>query len=163
RKEGHVKNPVSFTSAEILRLLHKHRHSGKNYREIEEWLDVLFSTTIFSEGVVYLAGEKRRVKDRYRVFDRAVSFGKELSDYKVVFHHGEKFHRDRSARQNRKRISNSSTEALSESYQYPRRLDREHRRQSSAGLPGMAPLPAQQQFDPALVSEITRRGINEKK
>lgn len=84
RKEGRVTNPVSFTSAEILRLLHKHRHSGKNYREIEEWLDVLFSTTIFSEGVVYLAGEKRRGKDRYRVFDRAVSFGKELSDGKVA-------------------------------------------------------------------------------
>jgi hypothetical protein len=84
RKEGRVTNPVSFTSADILRLLNKHRHSGKNYREIEEWLDVLFSTTIFSEGVVYLAKEKRRVKDRFRVFDRAVSFGKELDDGKVA-------------------------------------------------------------------------------
>src|SRR5580658_818078 len=84
RKEGRVTNPVSFTSADILRLLRKHRHSGKNYREVEEWLDVLFSTTIFSEGVVYLAKEKRRVKDRFRVFDRAVSFGKELSDGKVA-------------------------------------------------------------------------------
>src|SRR5579862_1853114 len=26
RKEGKVTNPISFTSAEILRLLHKHRH-----------------------------------------------------------------------------------------------------------------------------------------
>jgi hypothetical protein len=84
RKEGSVTNPISFTSAEILRLLHKHRHSGKNYKEVEEWLDVLFSTTIFSEGVVYLANEKRRVKDRFRVFERAVSFGKELPDGKVA-------------------------------------------------------------------------------
>jgi hypothetical protein len=84
RKEGRVTNPIAFTSADILRLLHKHRHSGKNYREVEEWLDVLFSTTIFSEGVVYLANEKRRVKDRYRVFERAVSFGKELSDGKIA-------------------------------------------------------------------------------
>jgi len=84
QKEGVVTNPVSFTSAEILRLLHKHGRSGKNYREVEEWLDVLFSTTIFSEGVVYLANEKRRVKDRFRVFDRAVSFGKELSDGKIA-------------------------------------------------------------------------------
>jgi hypothetical protein len=84
RKEGRVTNPVAFTSAEILRLLHKHRHSGKNYREVEEWLDVLFSTTIFSEGVVYLANEKRRVKDRFRVFDRAVSFGKELSEGRIA-------------------------------------------------------------------------------
>src|SRR5580704_16796277 len=43
RKEGRVTNPISFTSADILRLLHKRRHSGKNYREIEEWLDVVFS------------------------------------------------------------------------------------------------------------------------
>ena len=84
RKEGRVTNPIAFTSADILRLLHKHRHSGKNYREVEEWLDVLFSTTIFSEGVVYLANEKRRVKDRFRVFDRAVSFGKELSEGKIA-------------------------------------------------------------------------------
>src|SRR5260370_29931993 len=84
RKEGRVTNPIAFTSAEILRLLHKHRHSGKNYREVEEWLDVLFSTTIFSEGVVYLANEKRRVKDRFRVFERAVSFGKELPDGTVA-------------------------------------------------------------------------------
>src|SRR6266576_2146704 len=80
QKEGKVTNPVSFTSAQILRLLNKYRDSGKNYKEVEEWLDVLFSTTIFSEGVVYLAGEKRRGKDRFRVFDRAVSFGKELPD-----------------------------------------------------------------------------------
>ena len=84
QREGKVTNPISFTSADILRLLHKHRHSGKNYREIEEWLDVLFSTTIFSEGVVYLAKEKRRVKDRFRVFERAVSFGKELPDGKTA-------------------------------------------------------------------------------
>jgi hypothetical protein len=84
RKEGRVTNPISFTSAEILRLLRKHRHSGKNYHDVEEWLDVLFSTTIFSEGVVYLAHEKRRVKDRFRVFERAVSLGKELPDGKVA-------------------------------------------------------------------------------
>jgi hypothetical protein len=84
KKEGIVTNPVSFTSADILRLLRKHRHSGKNYREIEEWLDVLYSTTIFSEGVVYLANEKRRVKDRFRVFERAVSFGKELPNGKIA-------------------------------------------------------------------------------
>ena len=33
---------------------------------------------------MYFAGEKRRIKDRFRVFDRAVSFGKELSDGKVA-------------------------------------------------------------------------------
>ena len=33
---------------------------------------------------MYLANEKRRVKDRFRVFERAVSFGKELPDGKIA-------------------------------------------------------------------------------
>ena len=80
RQGGKVANPVSFTSAEILTVLHKHRDSGKNYRDIDEWLNVMASTTIISEGAVYLAGKKRWVKDRFHVFDRAVSFGKELEN-----------------------------------------------------------------------------------
>src|ERR1700733_4389733 len=271
RKEGRVTNPVSFTSAEILRLLHKHRHSGKNYREVEEWLDVLFSTTIFSEGVVYLAGEKRRIKDRYRVFERAVSFGKELSDgkvadknyvwfsdwqiqninnnhllpidleayrelknhiakalvpllqiwlyatrregvyekrydklcqflniqryryeslikrtlgpsldelkqfgyladwqiektsdgenYKIVFYHGEKFHRDRRARESRKLNANGAPTTISERDQHSRSLPPADHRIDG----GLTATPAPPHFDPLLVSELTRRGISEKK
>jgi hypothetical protein len=271
RKEGRVTNPVSFTSAEILRLLHKHRHSGKNYREVEEWLDVLFSTTIFSEGVVYLAGEKRRVKDRYRVFERAVSFGKELSDgkvadknyvwfsdwqiqninnnhllpidleayrelknhiakalvpllqiwlyatrregvyekrydelcqflniqqyryeslikrtigpsldelkqfgyladwqiertsdgenYKIVFYHGEKFHRDRRARESRKLNANGAPTTISEGDQHSRSLPPADRRLDGR----LTATPDPPHFNPLLVSELTRRGISEKK
>jgi hypothetical protein len=271
RKEGRVTNPVSFTSAEILRLLHKHRHSGKNYREVEEWLDVLFSTTIFSEGVVYLAGEKRRIKDRYRVFERAVSFGKELSDgkvadknyvwfsdwqiqninnnhllpidleayrelknhiakalvpllqiwlyatrregvyekrydelcqflniqqyryeslikrtlgpsldelkqfgyladwqidrtsdgenYKIVFYHGEKFHRDRRARESRKLNANGTPTSISESDQHSHSLPPADHRIDDR----VTATPAPPHFNPLLVSELTRRGISEKK
>jgi len=75
--EGKVSNPIRFSSAELLRLLGRSR-AGRNYREINEWLDVMTTTTIMSEGVVYRAGEKRFAKDRFHVFDRAVSFGKEL-------------------------------------------------------------------------------------
>jgi hypothetical protein len=271
RKEGRVTNPVAFTSAEILRLLHKHRHSGKNYREVEEWLDVLFSTTIFSEGVVYLAGEKRRIKDRYRVFERAVSFGKELSDgtvadknyvwfsdwqiqninnnhllpidleayrelkthiakalvpllqiwlyatrrdgvyekrydelcqflniqqyryeslikrtlgpsldeltqfgyladwqiertsdgenYKIVFHHGEKFHRDRRTRESKKLNSPGAPTTNPEQEQHSHSLPREYHRSGGS----LTPTLARQHYDPVLVSELTRRGITEKK
>jgi len=77
RRVGEVRNPVSFTSAELLHLLNQ-ADAGKNYREIDEWLNVMSSTTIISEGAVYLAGKKRFVKDRFHVFDRSVSFGKEL-------------------------------------------------------------------------------------
>jgi hypothetical protein len=77
RAGGQVANPVSFSSAELLHVL-KRADAGKNYRQIDEWLNVMASTTIISEGAVYLAGKKRWVKDRFHVFDRAVSFGKEI-------------------------------------------------------------------------------------
>jgi len=77
RQGGQIANPISFTSADLLHLLN-HADAGKNYREIDEWLSVMSSTTIISEGAVYLAGKKRWVKDRFHVFDRAVSFGKEI-------------------------------------------------------------------------------------
>jgi len=77
RQGGRVANPISFSSAELLQLLQQ-ADAGKNYREIDEWLNVMASTMIISEGAVYLAGKKRWVKDRFHVFDRAVSFGKEL-------------------------------------------------------------------------------------
>ncbi len=274
RKKGRVTNPVAFTSAEILRLLHKHRHSGKNYREIEEWLDVLFSTTIFSEGVVYLAKEKRRIKDRYRVCERAVSFGKELSDgrradknyiwfsewqlqninnnhllpidleayrelknhiakalvlllqvwlyatrrdgvyekrydelcqflniqryrykslirrtlgpsldelkqfgylsawqiaktsdgdnYKIVFYHGEKFHRDRRTRLARKRVTDNSLPADSGALKPPSQFHGDPQ-QPPVPVGRPAALAMQPSFDPALVGELTKRGITEKK
>ena len=45
---GTISNPIKFTSAEMLRLLNKERDSGKNYKDISEWLDVMMSTTIMS-------------------------------------------------------------------------------------------------------------------
>lgn len=84
QRKGKVTNPISFTTAELLRLLQKQRDSGKNYKEIDEWLDLMSATTIISEGVVYLAGKRMWAKDRFRVFDRAVSFGKEVEPGKIA-------------------------------------------------------------------------------
>src|SRR5207302_361525 len=57
---------------------------GKNYKDICEWLDVMTATTIVSDGVVYIAGQKRFARDRFHVFDRAVSVGKELPDGSIA-------------------------------------------------------------------------------
>ena len=81
---GVLQNPVGFTSAELLRALNKHLDSGKNYKEVSDWLDAMKSTTIISEGAVYLAKEKRRGRDRFNVFDRAVTLGYEFSDGEVA-------------------------------------------------------------------------------
>lgn len=83
QERGEVSNPVTFTSAEMLKLLEQ-ADAGKNYQDISEWLDLMSNTGIISEGVVYLAGKKVWAKDRFRVFDRAVSFGRELEPGKVA-------------------------------------------------------------------------------
>lgn len=83
QRDGKVTNPIGFTSAEMLKLLGQ-GDAGKNYREIHEWLDLMSSTTIISQGVVYFAGRKQWARDRFRVFERAVSFGEELEPGKVA-------------------------------------------------------------------------------
>lgn len=80
QSDGKVTNPIRFKSSELLRLLNTSTKTGKNYKAISEWLDVMSATTIFSDGAVYVAGQKRFARDRFRVFDRALSFGKEMED-----------------------------------------------------------------------------------
>lgn len=81
---GVVTNPIRFRSADLLRLLNRNTKTGKNYKEVSEWLDVMKSTTIISNGVVYIAGQKRFARDRFNVFDRAVSVGAEMEDGSVA-------------------------------------------------------------------------------
>jgi Replication initiator protein A len=274
-RDGQVTNPVCFSSAELLALLKIYKDSGKNYRDVGDWLDVMVGTTIISEGAVYFAGKRTFGKDTFHVFDRAVSFGKELPDgtiadknyvwlsqwqlqnindhhqlpidldtyrqlkhhiskalvpllqiwlyatrdegvfekryaelcqildirqwtypskikeklgpsldelkqfgyladwriertsdqqgYKVLFFHGEKFHSDRRARQSRKQLANDSRAAIAESSLHPGQIDRDDRGQLALAHAVFTTTPATQHFDPVLVSEFTRRGINEKK
>ncbi len=77
---GHIKNPISFTSAELLRLQGKRVTAGKNYDDITEWLKRMTLTGIISEGTVYLAGKKVHATDTFHVFERSVSFGHELEN-----------------------------------------------------------------------------------
>jgi hypothetical protein len=83
QSEGKLTNPIRFKSADLLRLLNNTK-AGKNYKEISEWLDVMSSTTIISNGAAYAAGQKRFIRERFRVFDRAVSVGRELEDGTVA-------------------------------------------------------------------------------
>jgi hypothetical protein len=83
-RDGQVTNPVSFSSAELLALLKIYKDSGKNYKDVSDWLDVMVGTTIISEGAVYSGGKRVFGKDRFHVFDHAVSFGKQLPDGTVA-------------------------------------------------------------------------------
>lgn len=85
RQDGdEIRNPISFTSAELLRSLNKRVDAGKNYDDIESWLDRMTSTTVISKSAVFLAGRKSWATDRFHVFERAVSIGQELPDGTVA-------------------------------------------------------------------------------
>lgn len=85
RQDGEeIRNPISFTSAELLRSLDRRVDAGKNYDDIESWLDRMTSTTVISKSAVYLAGRKSWATDRFHVFERAVSIGRELPDGTVA-------------------------------------------------------------------------------
>jgi hypothetical protein len=78
KHHGEVRNPIGFSSAELLDLLGQCRNSGRNYEHIDEWLNVMTATTIISEGMIYLDGRQIWSKDRFRVFDKAASIGSKL-------------------------------------------------------------------------------------
>jgi hypothetical protein len=45
KRHGEVRNPIVFSSAELLDLLGRCRNSGRNYEHIDEWLNVMTATT----------------------------------------------------------------------------------------------------------------------
>ncbi len=78
-EKGKVENPITFTTAELLKLLGK-TDAGVNYKEVQEWLEIMKVTTIKSQGAIWLAGKKRTASDIFSIFDRAKSIGDELDD-----------------------------------------------------------------------------------
>jgi hypothetical protein len=79
RQRGEVKNPISFTSAELIRAKGRVK-AGKNYDDLEQSLKRIALTGIVSEAAVYFAGTKTRATDIFHVFQRVVLFGKKLPD-----------------------------------------------------------------------------------
>ena len=84
KRQGEVRNPIGFTSAELLRILGKRVTAGKNYDDITEWLKRMTLTGISSEGTVYFAGKKIWATDTFHVFERSVSLGTEMPDGRVA-------------------------------------------------------------------------------
>jgi hypothetical protein len=77
KTSGVIVNPVRFTTYQLLKVLGQ-TPSGKNYHDVEEWLDRMSATWIKSEGAVYFAKTKRYARDRFHVFDRVVTAGEDV-------------------------------------------------------------------------------------
>ena len=82
-----VENPFQVCPAHLLQALGLCTNSGKHYQEIRQWLDVMTMTTIISDESVYLANRHCYARDRFRIFDRAVSAGERLDDGTVAETH----------------------------------------------------------------------------
>src|SRR5262245_33043610 len=80
RANGQVRNPVGFSSADILRILDLDTDAGKNYEDVVEWGKRMTLTGICSEGTVYFAGRKTWATDTFHVFERYVSSGNQMPD-----------------------------------------------------------------------------------
>lgn len=83
REKGKIENPIAFTSAELLQLL-GHTDGGSNFKDVEEWCDVMASTYIKSEGAMWIAGKKKFASDSFVIFQRVRRTGQELDDGSVA-------------------------------------------------------------------------------
>jgi hypothetical protein len=83
REKGKIENPIAFTSAELLQLL-GHTDGGSNFKDVEEWCDVMASTYIKSEGAMWIAGKKKFASDSFVIFQRVRRTGQELEDGSVA-------------------------------------------------------------------------------
>ena len=83
KENGTVMNPVTFQTAELLALL-KISKNGNRYKEVEEWLDVMSTTYIKSEGAIWLNGKKKYASDSFVIFQRVRRVGQELDDGSIA-------------------------------------------------------------------------------
>jgi hypothetical protein len=87
-RNGKVPKHITFASAELIEAMGISRknienskaYAGRFHKEIREWLMRMISTTINSEGAVWLAGKKVWATDTFHVFERVVGYGQELED-----------------------------------------------------------------------------------
>ncbi len=80
---GDVQNPVAFTTYDLLKHL-GHNTGGKNYEEVNQFLERMTATTIKSENAVYFHKTRLYQRDIFHVFDRVVLVGQEMPDGSVA-------------------------------------------------------------------------------
>ena len=78
-RAGDIQNPVAFTTYDLLKHL-GHNTGGKNYEEVNQFLERMTATTIKSENAIYFHKSKVYQRDIFHVFDRVVLVGQEMPD-----------------------------------------------------------------------------------
>jgi hypothetical protein len=83
RETGKVENPITFSTAELIKLLGQ-TDAGLNFKEVYEWLDLMQGTQIKSQGAIWIAGKKRFATDVFNLFSRVKRVGDELEDGSIA-------------------------------------------------------------------------------
>jgi hypothetical protein len=83
RLEGHIANPLMFTTAELLKTLGRAK-GGKRYEDVAEFLQRMTLTGIVSRRAVFLADRRTWATETFHVFEKVVSVGESLPDGSVA-------------------------------------------------------------------------------
>jgi len=80
KKEGEIKNPISFSIYDLCSRMEITTSGGKNYRKVKEALERIRMTGIKSEGAFYHKGKKEWLSKIFGLYDSIIFRGEQLED-----------------------------------------------------------------------------------
>lgn len=84
KKDGEIKNPISFSIYNLCNRMGITTSGGKNYRKAKEALERIRMTGIKSEGAFYHKGKKEWISKVFGLYDSIIFRGEKLEDGSIA-------------------------------------------------------------------------------
>ena len=84
KKDGEIKNPISFSIYDLCNRMGITTSGGKNYRKVKEALERIRMTGIKSEGAFYHKGKKEWISKVFGLYDSIIFRGGQLEDGSIA-------------------------------------------------------------------------------
>ena len=84
KKDGEIKNPISFSIYGLCNRMRITTSGGKNYRKVKKALERIRMTGIKSEGAFYHKGKKEWISKVFGLYDSIIFRGAELEDGSIA-------------------------------------------------------------------------------
>ena len=84
KKDGEIKNPISFSIYDLCNRMGITTSGGKNYRKVKEALERIRMTGIKSEGAFYHKGQKEWISKVFGLYDSIIFRGEKLEDGSIA-------------------------------------------------------------------------------
>jgi len=84
KKDGEIKNPISFSIYDLCNRIGITTSGGKNYRKVKEALERIRMTGIKSEGAFYHKGKKEWISKVFGLYDSIIFRGEKLEDGSIA-------------------------------------------------------------------------------